>query len=79
MNNICKLFNTMTGSQLDPISQDIRFNELTIEIAKGRLALSGEVRIDSYHVAAAEVLVSVDGVSIRGAVTDLDLGEGICV
>jgi hypothetical protein len=55
------------------------FNELTIEIAKGRLALHGEVRVDSYKVAAVEVLISVDGVNISGVVEDLHLGEGVCV
>ncbi len=80
MNDIRKLFGSMTGGgNLDPVEQDVRFKELRIEITKGRLLLSGEVWVDSYKVAAAEVLISIDGVSISGAVDDLHVGEDLCV
>lgn len=79
-NDVRKLFSSMTGGgSLDPIEQNVRFEELTIEITKGRLLLYGEVWVDSYRVAAAEVLVSIDGVSISGAIDDLQVGEGLCV
>lgn len=64
MSDMRKLFSSMTGGNLDPVEQDVRFNELAIEIANGRLALYGEVWVNSYKVAAAEVLILVDGVSI---------------
>ncbi|KAK0717459.1 hypothetical protein B0T26DRAFT_297119 [Lasiosphaeria miniovina] len=79
MDDIRKLFNTMTGSHLDPVEQDVRFSELTVEISQGRLMLYGEVWVDSYKVAAAKVLISVDGVMISGAVDDLHIGEEVCV
>jgi hypothetical protein len=67
------------GGDLDEVGQDIRFNELTLEISKGRLLLSGEVWVDSYKVAAAEVLISVDGVRISGAADNLDIADNVCV
>lgn len=79
MDDIRRLFNTMTGSNLDPVEQDVRFSELTVEISQGRLVLYGEVWVDSYKVAAAEVLISVDGVMISGAVDDLHIGEDVCI
>ncbi|KAK5652026.1 hypothetical protein OQA88_10929 [Cercophora sp. LCS_1] len=79
MDDLRRLFNTMTGSNLDPVEQDVRFSELTIEISEGRFMFYGEVWVDSYKVAAAEVLVSVDGVMISGAVDDLAIGEELHV
>jgi hypothetical protein len=80
LNDIRKLFSSLTnGANLDSVEQDVRFNELTIEIANGRLALYGEVWVDSYKVAAAEVLISVDGICISGAVDDIHIGESLHV
>jgi hypothetical protein len=80
LNDLRKLFSSLTdGASLDSVEQDVRFNELTIEIANGRLALYGEVWVDSYKVAAAEVLISVDGICISGAVDDIHIGESLHV
>lgn len=80
LDDIRKFFSTLTnGASLDSVQQDVRFNELTIEIANGRLALHGEVWVDSYKVAAAEVLISVDGICISGAVDDIHIGESLHV
>jgi len=79
MDDLRRLFNTMTGSDLDPVEQDVRFSELTIEISQGRFLFYGEVWVDSYKVAAAEVLVSVDGVMISGGIDDLAIGEELYV
>ncbi|KAJ7714868.1 hypothetical protein B0H16DRAFT_1477788 [Mycena metata] len=80
MNDLRQLFASLTGGKtLNPVEQDVRFSNITIEIAEGRLMLYGEVWVDSYKVAAAEVLISVDGISISGAVEDLHLGEDIHV
>jgi len=79
MDDLRRLFNTMTGSNLDPVEQDVRFSELTIEIWQGRFMFYGEVWADSYKVAAAEILVSVDGVMISSAINDLAIGEELHV
>jgi hypothetical protein len=77
---IRNLFATMTGGEhLEHVGQDIRLNDLVVEIKDGRLRLSGEVWVDGYRVACAEVLVGVDGVIISGAIDDLDVGEGVHV
>lgn len=74
MNDLRKLFNTLTGSHLEPTEQDIRLNELTLDIAEGPLALHGEVCVDGHQVAKAEILVTVDGTRMPGAVDDLHIG-----
>jgi len=79
MDDLRRLFNTMTGSDLDPVEQDVRISELTIEISQGRFIFYGEVWVDSYKVAAAEILVSVDGVMISGAIDYLGIGEELYV
>lgn len=77
MDDLRGLFNTLTGSHLEPVEQDIRFNNLTLDISLGRVALYGEVWVDGHQVAKAEVLVTVDGIRISGAVDDLHIGEGV--
>jgi hypothetical protein len=67
------------GDDLDAIQQDIVFRQLTLEISKGRLLLSGQVTIGTYEVAQAEVLISVDGIRISGVVDDLHIGEDVFV
>lgn len=77
MDDLRSLFNTLTGSHLEPVKQDIRLNDLTLEISQGRVALYGEIWVDGHQVAKAEVLVTVDGIRISGAVDDLHIGEEV--
>ncbi|RSL71338.1 hypothetical protein CEP51_012060 [Fusarium floridanum] len=77
MDDLRKLFNTLTGSQLEPVEQDIRLNDLTLEISEGRIVFYGQIWVDGHQVAKAEVLVTVDGIRISGAVDDLHIGEDV--
>ncbi|GFP57671.1 hypothetical protein TASIC1_0009000800 [Trichoderma asperellum] len=77
MDDLRSLFNTLTGSHLEPLEQDIQLSDLTLEISRGRIALYGEVWVDGHQVAKAEVLVTVDGIRISGAVDDLHIGEDV--
>ncbi|KAH8129732.1 hypothetical protein LI328DRAFT_162903 [Trichoderma asperelloides] len=77
MDDLRSLFNTLTGSHLEPLEQDIQLSDLTLEISRGRIALYGEVWVDGHQVAKAEVLVTVDGIRISGAVDDLHIGEEV--
>ncbi|KAH6959506.1 hypothetical protein DER45DRAFT_538821 [Fusarium avenaceum] len=79
MDDLRKLFNSLTGSHLEPTEQDIKLKDLTLGISEGRIALYGEVCVDGRQVAKAEVLVTVDGLRITSSVDDLDISDGVKV
>jgi hypothetical protein len=77
MDDLRKLFNSLTGSHLEPTEQDIELRDLTLDISEGRIALYGEVLVDGRKVAKAEVLVTVDGIRITGCVGDIGISDGV--
>ncbi|KDQ52917.1 hypothetical protein JAAARDRAFT_446596 [Jaapia argillacea MUCL 33604] len=76
--DVCSIYSDMTGKTVAPTDHEIELEKLSVAVSWGRLELKGAVVINGRRAADASIVVSSSGISISGAVHDVDIGEN-CV
>lgn len=75
MNDILKLYNYMTGRELEDFNHNVVFKNLAFRIDADGVSFSGEVTIDGHSSAQAKVDINRDGIEISGGMQNITIGQ----
>ncbi|KAM0518165.1 hypothetical protein ACHAPE_004572 [Trichoderma viride] len=72
LQEVGKIFNQITGHDLDVFDQDIVFNSLSLVISNAGVSLAGAITINGHSTAYGSIAIMQDGLQISGGIGNVE-------
>lgn len=72
LQEVGKIFNQITGHDLDVFDHDIVFNSLSLVISNSGVSLAGAITINGHSTAYGSIAIMQDGLHISGGIGDVE-------
>lgn len=72
LQEVGKIFNQITGHDLDVFDHDVVFNSLSLVISNSGVSLAGAITINGHSTAYGSIAIMQDGLQITGVIGDVE-------
>lgn len=72
LQEVGKIFNQITGHDLDVFDHDIVFNSLSLVISNSGVSLAGAITINGHSTAYGSIAIMQDGLHVSGGIGDVE-------
>ncbi|PON25175.1 hypothetical protein TGAM01_v205861 [Trichoderma gamsii] len=72
LQEVGKIFNQITGHDLDVFDHDVVFNSLSLVISNSGVAFAGAITINGHSTAYGSIAIMQDGLQITGGIGDVE-------